>query len=49
MTVALPLLLAVEDSRPDGPSWSPYLALGIWLCIAIILGTRFYRRRRQGK
>ncbi len=47
MTVELPLLLAGEDRRPDGPSWSPYLAVAIWLCIAIILGVQFYRRRRQ--
>ncbi|MFF8473987.1 hypothetical protein [Streptomyces sp. NPDC015414] len=44
-------LLQLADNRPDGPSWSPYLAIGLWLLFGLValgLYTRD-RRRRRGK
>ncbi|MER5478669.1 transposase [Streptomyces sp. NPDC002734] len=38
---------ARETSTAVRATWSSCLVLAIWLCIAIVLGTRLYRRRRR--
>ncbi|MFJ4714028.1 hypothetical protein [Streptomyces sp. NPDC088785] len=40
-------VLPLADGRADGPSWSPYLAIGLFLLFAVILGIRLMKKRRR--
>ena len=39
-------LVEVADDRPDGPSWSPYLAIGMFIFAMIFVGIMYAKRRR---
>jgi hypothetical protein len=39
-------LIQVANDRPDGPSWSPYLAIGMFLAAVIFIGIMYAKRRR---
>lgn len=41
------MITLAQDNRPDGPSWSPYLAIGLFVLFAIIIGLLLLRKRRQ--
>ncbi|WP_448316043.1 hypothetical protein [Streptomyces sp. CO7] len=42
----MPTLLQLANYRPDGPSWSPYAAVGGVVIIFIILGIGYLRKRK---
>ncbi len=37
----------LANSRPDGPSWSPYLMIGIFTVVAIIMATRYIKDKKN--
>ncbi|WP_329415015.1 hypothetical protein OG802_28550 [Streptomyces sp. NBC_00704] len=39
----------LANERPDGPSWSPYLAVCMFLVAAIVMGALFVRSRRRSR
>ncbi|WP_274535327.1 hypothetical protein [Streptomyces sp. CB00455] len=39
-------LLHLATNRPDGPSWSPYLAIGAFLLVMIFVGVMYAKKRR---
>ncbi|AIS02311.1 hypothetical protein [Streptomyces glaucescens] len=39
-------LFEVANDRPDGPSWSPYLAIGMFIIAMIFVGIMYAKRRR---
>jgi len=39
-------LISLANNRPDGPSWSPYLAIGLFIAAAIFVGIMYTKRRR---
>ncbi|MEU7471794.1 hypothetical protein AB0A94_25280 [Streptomyces sp. NPDC044984] len=39
-------LIHVANDRPDGPSWSPYLAIGLFVAAMIFVGVMYAKRRR---
>jgi hypothetical protein len=46
--VTVQQLLRLADG-PDGPSWSPYLMIGIFIVAAIIMVSLYTRSRRRGR
>ncbi|MFE2376069.1 hypothetical protein [Streptomyces sp. NPDC059398] len=38
-------LLLAQSDRPDGPSWTPYAAIGIFVFFAIIIAVAYIKRR----
>lgn len=38
-------LLLLANERPDGPSWSPYLIIGLFIAAAIAIGILYSRHR----
>ncbi len=41
------VLMAATDKRPDGPSWSPYLAIGLFIACGIIAVSLYLRNKRK--
>lgn len=39
-------MLLFAARRPDGPSWSPYLAVGLFLLVTTFVGIMYGRKRR---
>jgi hypothetical protein len=39
-------IISLANDRPDGPSWSPYLAIGLFIAAAIFVGVMYAKRRR---
>ncbi|WP_272920805.1 MULTISPECIES: hypothetical protein [Streptomyces] len=39
-------LISLANDRPDGPSWSPYLAIGMFVAAGIFVGIMYAKRRR---
>ncbi|MGC0377044.1 hypothetical protein [Streptomyces sp. SAI-229] len=39
-------LIQVAGDRSDGPSWSPYLAIGLFVAAMIFVGVMYAKRRR---
>ncbi|GHB73021.1 hypothetical protein GCM10010331_71210 [Streptomyces xanthochromogenes] len=37
----------LATDRPDGPSWSPYLAIGLFTVAAVVAGLLYTRSRRK--
>lgn len=40
-------ILLSAGNRPDGPSWSPYLAVGIFIVFGIIIALLYLRNRAK--
>ncbi|MER7487622.1 hypothetical protein ABTY20_17255 [Streptomyces sp. NPDC126497] len=39
-------LIHLANDRPDGPSWSPYLAIGMFVAAMVFVGVMYAKRRR---
>ncbi|MFF9396149.1 RHS repeat-associated core domain-containing protein [Streptomyces griseoluteus] len=37
----------LANSRPDGPSWSPYLMIGIFVVVAVVMATKYVKDKRN--
>ncbi|MBK3558056.1 hypothetical protein JHN55_16255 [Streptomyces sp. MBT56] len=40
-------ILLSAGNRPDGPSWSPYLAIGLFIVFGIIIAFLYMRKRAK--
>lgn len=40
-------ILLSSGNRPDGPSWSPYLAVGLFIVFGIIIALLYLRNRAK--
>ncbi|GGY45495.1 LPXTG cell wall anchor domain-containing protein [Streptomyces djakartensis] len=47
MALAVPPAAMEYLAKPKGPSWSPFLAIGMVVLFAIIIGLLLVRRRRR--
>ncbi|MFD4001609.1 hypothetical protein [Streptomyces rubiginosohelvolus] len=44
---AMEEILLSAGNRPDGPSWSPYLAIGLFIVFGIIIAFLYLRKRAK--
>lgn len=47
MALAVQLAAMEYLAKPEGPSWSPFLAIGMVVIFAVIIGFLLLRRRRR--